>query len=69
MSIGISIVAAGAVLLGWALVRSSRPQVARSMTRTVPTPLDEAERILTARYAAGLITPAEYSRARSVLRT
>jgi uncharacterized membrane protein len=39
-----------------------------AIANTPTSPLDEAERILAARYAKGEITPDEYSRMLSILR-
>jgi len=68
MSVTIALVTAGASMLLLAVAHSARSSAAAPVTEPF-TPLDEAERILTARYAAGLISPAEYRRALSMLRT
>jgi len=69
MSIGILIAFAGLALLMWAAGKSSPSGAIRVDSDARPTAIDEAERILTARYAAGAISPREYREALTLLRT
>lgn len=69
MSIGIMLVTIGAGVLMWAVVRWSAPTHLAATSHSRVTAIDEAERILTARYASGDITPGEYRKALSMLRT
>jgi len=66
MGLGIVIVVAFAAFLVWALTRSNVELA--SATPAPRSPLDEAERILAARYARGEITPQEYQRMLTILR-
>jgi len=69
MGIGILIVIAAAVFIAWSIVKTTELHPAGSVARVPRSPLEEAERILTARYASGDITPDEYRRMLSILRT
>jgi len=68
MGIGILIVVVSAVFVVWSLGRSDL-LLSQNGPATRTSPLDEAERILAARYARGAITPDEYRRMLSILRT
>lgn len=68
MGIAAMVLAVSGILVAWSFSRS-RTQVAHDAPRTPRSPLDEAERILAARYAAGSITPQEYRRMLTILRT
>ncbi len=56
-----------ALMAVWAIT-TSHPSGAPSSTRKPVSPLDEAERILTARYARGIISTQEYERMLVILR-
>ena len=68
MGIGILIVIATAVFIAWSIVKTTELHPAGSVSAVPRSPLDEAERILTARYASGDITPDEYRRMLTILR-
>jgi len=68
MGIGILIVIAAAVFIAWSIVKTAELHPAGSVASASRSPLDEAERILTARYARGDIGPDEYRRMLSILR-
>jgi uncharacterized membrane protein len=68
MGIGILIVIAAAVFIAWSIVKTTDLHPAGSVSAVVRSPLDEAERILSARYARGDITPDEYRRMLVILR-
>jgi len=66
MGLGIVIVVAFAAYLVWTLTRSDVEFAGAA--RAACSPMDEAERILAARYARGEITPQEYQRMLVILR-
>lgn len=66
MGIGIVIAVTFAAYLVWTLTRTDVQFV--GVAPASRSPLDEAERILAARYARGEITPREYQRMLSILR-
>jgi len=67
MGIGILIVVISVIFVGWSLTRIQSP-LAHETSPGRTSPLDEAERILTARYASGTIAPDEYRRMLAILR-
>jgi len=67
MSLGIVIVVAFAAFLVWTLTQGDL-QLASGLSTHPRSPLDEAERILAARYARGEISPQEYQHMLVILR-
>lgn len=62
------VVVVSIIALALMLTRAPDATPARSSVRGPRSPIDEAERILAARYAAGSITPQEYQRMLVILR-
>jgi uncharacterized membrane protein len=67
MALGVLAAIALLLALAWSLV-DLQPSRATASARVPVSPLDEAERILTARYARGTITAQEYERMLVILR-
>jgi len=68
MGIGILIVVLSTIFVVWSLLQSS-PRLMHEPVGERTSPLDEAQRILNARYASGTIAPDEYRRMLAILRT
>jgi len=67
VGIWILVVVVSMIVLSWTLTRPTSAVPAHD-SPSGSAPLDEAERILAARYAAGAITPQEYQRMLVILR-
>jgi uncharacterized membrane protein len=68
MGIGILVVVVSAIFVTWSLARSDT-RLAHPAQVATRSPLDEAQRILAARYACGDIAPDAYRRMLAILRT